>query len=84
MLLRALSPKRHTHSFAIVKKNSMQVCISLTPGMWKWSFFCGSRSAKILPLLLQHRLFDLKSNLAKKFCPFPDVNYPVKLHYKSE
>ena len=32
----------------------------------------GCRSAKILPL--PHRLFDLKSNLAKKFCPFPNVN----------
>ena len=21
-----------------------------------------------------HRLFDLKSNLAKNFCPFPNVN----------
>ena len=25
-------------------------------------------------LSLSHRLFDLKSNLAKKFCPFPDVD----------
>jgi len=32
--------------------------------------FCGSRSVKILPLPLQHRLFDLKSNLAKKFVHF--------------
>ena len=32
----------------------------------------GSRSARYLPL--PHRLFDLKSNLAKKFCPFPDVD----------
>ena len=35
---------------------------------------CGSGSAKILPLPLPHRLFDLKSNLEKKFCPFPDVD----------
>ena len=35
-------------------------------------FFC--TSAKILPLPLPHRLFDLKSNLAKKFYPFPDVD----------
>jgi len=33
---------------------------------------CGSGSAKILPL--PHRLFDLKSNLEKIFCPFPDVD----------
>jgi len=39
-------------------------------GSWKRSFFCGSGSAKILPLGLPHRLFDLKINLAKKFCPF--------------
>ena len=39
---------------------------------WKRSFYCGSGSAKILPL--PHRLFDLKSNLAKKLCPFPDVD----------
>jgi len=41
-------------------------------GSWKRSFFCGSGSAKILPL--PHRLFDLKRNLAQKFCPFPDVD----------
>ena len=43
-------------------------------GIWKRkrSFFYGSRSAKNLPL--PHRLFDLKSNLAKKFCPFPNVD----------
>ena len=40
---------------------------------WKWSFFCGSGSTKNLPLALPHRLFDLKSLLAKKFCPFPNV-----------
>jgi len=36
-------------------------------GSWKRYFFCGSRSgsAKILPLPFQHRLFHLKSNLAK-------------------
>jgi len=47
-----------------------------TPGMWKRSFFCGSGSgsAKILPLPLPHRLFELSSNLAKKFCPFPNVD----------
>ena len=48
---------------------------TLQPGMrkrWKRSFFCGS--AKNLPLPLPHRLFDLKSNLAKKFCPFPNVD----------
>ena len=44
----------------------------------------GSGSAKNLPLQLPHKLFDLKSNLAKKFCPFPDVDLTVKLHYKSE
>ena len=54
------------------------------PGMWKrkQSFFCGSGSAKNLPLPFSHRLFDLKSNLAKKFCPFPNVDETVKLHYK--
>ena len=43
-------------------------------GMWKrkQSFFCESGSAKIL--LLPHRLFDLESNLAKTFCPFPNVD----------
>ena len=43
------------------------------PGMWKRkrSFFCGSGSAKNLSLPLSHRLFDLKSNLAQKFCRFP-------------
>ena len=30
--------------------------------IWKRSFFCGSGSAKNLPLSLPHRLFDLKSN----------------------
>ena len=45
---------------------------TLQPGMRKRSFFCGS--AKNLPLPLPHRLFDLKSNLAKKFCPFPNVD----------
>ena len=34
----------------------------------------GSRSAKIPPLSLSHRLFNLKSNLAKRFCPFPNVD----------
>ena len=40
---------------------------------WKRFFFCGSRSrsAKILPLPLPHRLFDLKSSLAKSFVHFP-------------
>ena len=33
----------------------------------------GSRRVKILSLPLSHRLFDLKSNSTKKFCPFPDV-----------
>ena len=58
----------------------------LRPGMWKRSFFCGSgsRGAKILPLPLPHRLFDLKNNLAKKFCPFSNVNSTLKLHTKSE
>ena len=36
--------------------------------------FCGSGSAKILPLPLPHSLFDLESNLAKKFYPFPNVD----------
>ena len=30
--------------------------------------FCGSGSAENLRFPLPHRLFDLKSNLAKKFC----------------
>jgi len=44
-------------------------------GSWKRFFSCGSGSAKIplLPLPLPHRLFDLESNLAKKFCPFLNV-----------
>jgi len=46
--------------------------ITFKPGMRKRSFFCGSGSAKILPL--PHKLFDLVSNLAKTFCPFPNVN----------
>ena len=46
--------------------------------------FCGSGRAKILPLPLPYRLFDLKSNFTKKFCPFPNVDLTVKLHYKSE
>ena len=33
-----------------------------------------NESAKNLPLPFSHRLFDLKSNLAKKFCPFRDVD----------
>jgi len=41
---------------------------------WKRSFCCGSGSAKILPIPLPHRLYDLKSNLAKNFCPFPNVD----------
>ena len=45
-------------------------------------FFCGSE--KNLPLPLPHRLFNLKSNLAKKFCQFPIVDYTVKLRNKSE
>ena len=51
-------------------------------GSWKRSFFCRSGSAKNLPL--PYRLFDLKSNLAKKLFPFPNVDQTVKLHYKSE
>ena len=35
---------------------------------------CGSGSAKNLPLPLPHMLFDLKSNLAKKFSPYPNVD----------
>ena len=34
----------------------------------------GSGRTKILPLPLPYRLFDLKSNLAKKFCLFPNVD----------
>ena len=43
-------------------------------GSWnrKRSFFCGSAKNLLLPL--PHRLLDLKSNLVKKFCPFPDVD----------
>ena len=44
--------------------------------------FLRNQSAKILPLA--HRLFDLKSNLTKKFCPFLDVDKTVNLHNKSE
>jgi len=55
-----------------------QGCGSGSWKRWKRSFFCGS--AKILPLPLLHRLFDLKSKLAKKFCPFPNVDQTVKLH----
>ena len=51
---------------------------------WKQSFFCGSGSEKNLSLPFPHRLFDLKSNLAETFCPFPNVDKTVKLHYKSE
>jgi len=43
-------------------------------GSWKRSSFCGSGSAEVPPLPLPHRLFDLESNLAKKFCPFPNVD----------
>jgi len=49
-----------------------------TPGMWKreavlflWKW---KRKREILPLPLPHRLFELSSNLAKKFCPFPNVD----------
>ena len=50
---------------------------------------CGSGSGasgseKNLSFPLPHRLFDLKSNLAETFCPFPNVDKTVKLHYKSE
>ena len=45
---------------------------------------CGSGRAKILPLPLLHRLFDLKSYLAKKFCSFPRVDETVKLYHKPE
>ena len=34
----------------------------------------GCGSGRIFALPLPHRLFDLKSNLAKKFCPFPHVD----------
>jgi len=51
---------------------------------WKRVFSFGSGSAKILPLPIPHRLFNLESNLAKKFCPFPNVDQAVKLHCKSE
>ena len=40
------------------------------PGMWKRSFFYGSRSAKILPLPLPHRLFDLRVTWPKSFVHF--------------
>jgi len=39
--------------------------------LFSWS---GRGTAKILSLPLPHRLFDLESNLAKKFCPFPNVD----------
>ena len=38
------------------------------PGVTLYNQGCGSGSVKI-PLLLQ-KLFDLKSNLAKRFCPY--------------
>jgi len=44
---------------------------------------CGSGSAKILPLPLPQKLFDLESNLAKKFCPFPNVDLSGELNYNS-
>ena len=50
----------------------VEVEVEVEGGSWKQSFFCGSRSAKNLPL--PHGLFDLKSNLAKKFSPFPNVD----------
>jgi len=60
------------------------------PGMWKrkleaevgsgpFSMEAEARSAKILPLPLTHRLFDLESNLAKKFCSFPNVDLSVEV-----
>ena len=39
--------------------------------MWKRSFFLEAEARKFYRF---HRLFDLKSNYAKKFCPFPDVD----------
>ena len=62
----------HTHS---QKWNRLPWDLNQGCGSWKWwkrSFFCGS--AKLLPLPLPHRLFDLKSNLVKKFCSFPNVD----------
>ena len=52
-----------------------QGCGSGSWKRWKQCFLCGSgsRSATTLPFPPSHRLFDLKSNLAKKFCPFSDV-----------
>ena len=73
--------EEHTQLIFQAIANHVGRIVFLEPGMWKrkrWkrSFFCGSgsRSAKILPLPLPHRLFDLKSNLAKQFCPFPNVD----------
>ena len=68
--------EEHTQLIFQAIVNHVGRIVFLEPGMWKRSFFCGSgsRSAKILPLPLPHRLFDLKSNLAKKFCPFPNVD----------
>jgi len=37
-------------------------------------FYVEAEAAKFLPLPLPHRLFDLESNSAKKFCPFLNVD----------
>ena len=63
------APPNQIGNFYIMSTN--QGCGS---GSWKQSIFSGSRSAKILPLPFPYRLFDLESNLAKKFCPFPNVD----------
>jgi len=81
-LLQATVCHCNEHRLSPVSKDrAVDICKiasnALKPGMWKrWkrSFFCGSGSAKILPLPLPHRLFDLESNLAKKFCPFLNVD----------
>jgi len=53
--------------------HQMLACVTTTTGnALCYVQGCGSGSAKILPL--PHRLFDLKSNLTKKFCPFPNMD----------
>ena len=69
-------PSIEMQGLQVIAEASGHDLITFKAGMRKHSFFCGSGSAKILPLPLPHRrLFDWKkSNLAKKFCPFPNVD----------
>ena len=72
----AAAKQRKKNRMALKKNIFFQGCGSWKRKRWKRSFFCGSgsRSTKILPFPLPHRLFDLKNNLAKKFCSFPNVD----------